>query len=106
MLGAVLSSLTVTLSLPTLPAMSSALPRTSRPAVSVLTTTSAVTVPGLTPDPASLSLASKWTVTSELFQSELFGFGDNVWVTVGAMLSHFSATLLAGSALPALSTAQ
>src|SRR4051794_40410236 len=107
MLGLVLSSLTVTESLPVLPAVSLAEPLTTTPPVlvSVLTTWSGVTLPAATPEPGSVSLASKCTVTSLLFQSAAFAFGFTVWVTDGAMLSYFSATWLAGSTLPATSTA-
>ena len=77
---------------------------TRSPLVSELITWSCVTV--ATPEPASSSFAPKCTVTLLLFQSSAFGGGLRVWVTVGAMLSHLSATSFAGSALPALSTAQ
>src|SRR6266540_3957414 len=102
MLGAVLSSLTVTLSVPTLPAVSVAEPSTSWPAVSVETVTGAVTL--ATPDPASSSLAVNVTVVSLLFQPFAFAVGLSVCVTVGAMLSHCRATAPCVSTLPALST--
>ena len=108
LVGAVLSSLTVTESVPVLPARSFAEPFTTRPvaAVSVETVTSGVTVAASTPEPPSSSLASKWTVVSALFQPAALAAGSTVWVTVGAMLSNFRATPLSGSALPALSTAK
>jgi hypothetical protein len=107
MVGAVLSSLMVTESVPVLPAVSFAEPFTTRPltVVSLPTTTSGVTLPAATPEPGSVSVASKCTVTLLLFQSAAFAFGFTVWVTVGAMLSYFSTTLLAGSTLPATSVA-
>ena len=104
MVGAVLSSLTVTESVPTLPAVSVAEPLTTCPAVSVETVTGAVTL--ATPEPESSSLAVNVTVKSLLFQSFAFGAGAIVWVTVGAMLSHFRATEFDVSTFPALSTAQ
>src|SRR5688572_3575104 len=57
MLGAVLSSLTVTESVPMLPAVSLAEPLTTRPValVSVLTTWSGVTLPATRPEPGSVS---------------------------------------------------
>src|SRR5215212_3192079 len=91
MVGAVLSSLTVTESVLTLPAVSVAVPLTSWPAVSAETVTGAVTL--ATPEPRSSSFAVKVTVTLPLFHSSALGAGDSVWVTVGATLSHFSATL-------------
>src|SRR3954471_5609602 len=105
MAGAVLSSLTMTESVPTLPAVSVAVPVIAWPAVSVETVTGAVRVPVATPEPLSSSLATNVTVTLVLFQSSAFGWGDRLWLTAGAMLSHLSPTLLAGSTLPALSTA-
>src|SRR3954453_15046370 len=107
MVGLVLSSLTVTESVPVLPAVSLAEPLTTRPVVlvSVLITWSGVTLPTATPEPGSVSLASKCTVTSLLFQSDAFAFGFTVWVTVGAMLSYLSVAVLAGSTFPATSTA-
>jgi hypothetical protein len=103
MIGAVLSSLTVTESVPMLPAPSFAVPVTTLPAVSVETVTGAVRL--ASPEPASSSLAVNVTVTSRLFQSSALGVCDREWVTVGAMLSHFRATLLTVSLLPAVSTA-
>src|SRR3712207_2237656 len=87
MLGAVLSSLIVTESLPVLPAVSLAEPFTTTPEVlvSVLIFWSGVTLPATRPEPGSVSVASKWTVTSLLFHLAAFGFGLTVWVTVGAM---------------------
>src|SRR3712207_1584683 len=72
--GLVLSSFTVTESVPVLPAVSFAEPLTTRPValVSVLITLSGVTLPAATPEPGSVSLASKWTVVSLLFQSDAF----------------------------------
>src|SRR5438067_7009454 len=107
MVGAVLSSLTVTESVPTLPARSAALPLTSLPAVSVLMVWSAVTVLRSTPEPPiSSSLASKCTVASAWFQPAAFALQVTVWVTAGAMLSYFSDTPPFVSELPALSTAK
>jgi hypothetical protein len=63
-------------------------------------------VPASTPEPPSLSLASKWTVASLLFHSSAFGAGVIVCVTVGAMLSYLSDTAFGGSAFPALSIAK
>src|SRR5215212_5420105 len=103
--GGVLSSLTVTESVPRLPAKSSASPFTTLAEVSTFTTVSGVIVLGSTPDPASSSLAMKWTVVSALFQSAAFADGMSVCVTIGAMLSYASAELPVGSMLPALSTA-
>src|SRR4051812_9788945 len=103
--GAVLSSLTVTASLPRLPAISNASPSTERDAVSAVTATSGVVLDASTPEPPSLSLASKWTVTSDAFHWSAFGDGATVWVTIGAMLSYFRLTPFLGSRLPALSTA-
>src|SRR6266508_3776741 len=97
---------TVTGSVPTLPAVSLADPLTTCPAVSAVTVTGLVTDANATPEPASSSLAVNDTVTSLLFQSFAFGTGVSVWLTVGAMLSHFSATADGVSTLPALSTAQ
>src|SRR3954447_1820124 len=104
MVGAVLSSLTVTESVPTLPAVSFAVPVTVVPAVSAATVTGALMA--ATPEPASSSLAAKVTVVALLFQAAAFGCGETLCVTAGAMLSHFRATVLRGSALPATSTAQ
>src|SRR3954447_19787473 len=103
--GLVLSRLTVTESVPVLPAVSLAEPLTTVPLASVLTTWSGVTLPTTTPEPGSVSLASKCTVTSLLFQSDAFPFGLTVWVTVGAMLSYFTAASWEGSTFPATSTA-
>src|SRR5512132_2413960 len=103
--GAVLSSLTVTESVPRLPATSNASPLTIKPAVSSATVTSGVVLVGSTPEPPSLSFASKCTVTSDLFHWSAFGEGASVWVTIGAMLSYFSDTPFCVSLLPALSTA-
>ena len=58
-----------------------------------------------TPEPESLSFASKCTFTSELFHSSALGAGVTVCVTVGAMLSYCRVAVLTGSVLPALSTA-
>ena len=58
-----------------------------------MTVTGAVTA-RRRPEPLSSSFAVKVTVTSALFQSSAFGAGLSVWVTVGAMLSHFRATLV------------
>ena len=66
---------------------------------------SGVVLDASTPEPWSLSFASKCTFTSELFHPSAFGAGVTVCVTVGAMLSYFRSTVLAGSSLPALSTA-
>src|SRR4051812_23320482 len=104
MVGLVLSSLTVTVSVPTLPAVSLAVPMTTWPAVSVVIVTGAVVL--ATPDPLSSSLAVKVTVTSPLFQSSAFGLGDRLCSTAGATLSHLRPIVLAASALPALSTDQ
>src|SRR5918911_46841 len=103
MVGTVLSSLTVTESVPRLPARSLAWPLTTWPAavVSALTTWSGVTVAGSTPEPRASSLASKWTVVVALFQPAALAAGVSVWVTVGAMLSYFSATWFGASLLPA-----
>jgi hypothetical protein len=105
MSGGVLSSLTVTESLLRLPATSYASPVTTRPAVSSSTTTSGVVRASSTPDPPSLSLALKWTVTSSRFQACAFGPGVSVCVTIGAMLSYRNVAPLIGSVLPARSTA-
>src|SRR5438034_2827369 len=106
-MGAVLSSLIVTESVPRLPAVSLAEPLTTVPLVlvSVLTVTSGVMLLGSTPDPGSVSLASKCTVTLLLFQSAALAAGVSVWVSVGPMLSYASVILLAGSVWPATSTA-
>jgi hypothetical protein len=104
--GAVLSSFTFTESLPRLPATSKASPSTVRPAVSSWTRTSCVMVAASTPEPPSLSVASKCTVTSLEFHSFAFGVGASVWVTIGAMLSYLSETPFRGSLLSALSTAK
>src|SRR6266516_7248637 len=92
MLGAVLSSLIVTESVPRLPAVSFAEPLTTVPLVlvSMLTVTSGVMVPGSTPDPGSVSVALKCTVTLLLFQSAALAAGVTVWVSVGPMLSYVS----------------
>src|SRR4051794_40304203 len=107
MTGLASSSFTVTESVPVLPAVSFAEPLTTTPdvVVSALITWSGVTLPAATPEPGSVSLASKCTVTSLLFQSDAFAFGLTVWVTVGAMLSYLSVTCWLGSLLPATSTA-
>ncbi len=88
--GLVLSSFTVTESVPRLPAKSSADPLTSWPAVSVLRRTSGVIVAGSTPEAPSsaLSTAEKCTVVSSLFQPRAFAAtGRSVCDTVGATSS-------------------
>src|SRR5688572_11335702 len=70
--GLVLSSLILTESVPTLPALSSADPFTICSAVSVLTRTSGVIVAVSTPDPPTSSVAVKWTVVSTLFHPKAF----------------------------------
>jgi hypothetical protein len=82
MVGAVLSSLTVTASVPTFPAVSVAVPLTGWPAVSVETVTGAVTL--ATPEPLSSSLAINVTATLLLFQPSALGLGDKLWLTSGA----------------------
>jgi hypothetical protein len=104
MLGAVLSSLTSTLAVPLLSALSDASPSTHRLAVSSDTRTSGVTLPGLMPEP--VSSARKATVTSSRFHPLTLASGESTGVTTGAMLSHFRLAVLATSALPARSTAQ
>ncbi len=104
--GSVLSSLTVTESVPRLPARSSAEPLTSCPAVSALTSTSGALVAVWTPDPPSSSTAEKCTVVLTLFQPNAFaGFGDSVCDTVGAIVSWLIVTVVMVSLLPALSIA-
>src|SRR6266516_1754688 len=100
MLGAVLSGLFVTVSVPSEPLTTAPLVL-----VSVLTVTSGVMVPGSTPDPGSVSLASKCTVTLLLFQPAALAAGVTVWVSAGPMLSYLSVILLADSVFPATSTA-
>src|SRR6266545_5462862 len=92
--GAVLSSITVTWSVPRLPARSLAWPSTGWPGVSRVTSWSGVTEVGSTPEPRSSSTAAKWTVVSARFQPAAFGAGLTRWVTVGAMLSYLRATAL------------
>jgi hypothetical protein len=100
--GAVLSMLMVAAAEAWFPALSDTVRVTVCPAPSVVSVTAA----GQASTPESASLHAKPTVTPVLFQPFAFAAGASVWVTVGAMLSHFRATALAVSALPDLSTDQ
>src|SRR5919106_850136 len=95
--GAVLSSLIVTESVPRFPARSSAEPLTSMPAVSLVIVTGAVSVEVSTPLPLSWPHAGKVTGRWELFHSSALGFGDRRCVTAGAMLSYLRETLFLDS---------
>src|SRR5947199_255352 len=98
MLGAVLSSLIVTESVPRLPAVSFAEPLTTVPLVlvSVLTVTSGVMVLGSTPDPGSVSLASKCTVTLLLFQPAALAGGVTGCGAAGAVAVGGGALVVGG----------
>jgi hypothetical protein len=107
--GAVLSSFTVTELVAMLFALSVAVPPTSVPFVSVLMVLDAVVPPSATqllrPEPPSLSAQVKVTVASALFQPAALGAGVTLWLIVGAVVSLRVAVCDAVAVLPATSVA-
>src|SRR6185295_6762726 len=87
---------------PTRPATSVAWPVAERLLPSVASVMGVVTLPGVTPD--SASVAAKVTVTGPLFQPLTFAAGAAVAVTTGFVLSTLSVTL-ALAVFPDLSVA-
>jgi hypothetical protein len=83
--GMVLSSLTVTEPLPTLPSLSVAVAVFDTPAVSTATESVAGVGPLATPEPASV--ADQAMLTLLLFQPAAFGAGLTAAVSVGPVLS-------------------
>ena len=106
MVGAVLSSLTVTESVPTLPAVSFAEPVTTLPGrLGAMTVTGAGDARRRR-SPCRRPWRRRCTVTSLLFQSSAFGFGrQGVGRPSGRCCPTSARPLLDVSTLPALSTA-
>ena len=82
--GGVLSRLMMTLSLALFPARSTAMPVTSWSAPSVISAIGS----GRMSSPERLSLATKLTVTSVLFQPAALGSGPTTAVMTGGVLSR------------------
>src|SRR5436309_11325994 len=87
---------------PTLPARSVAWPDAESPVPPPASTTGAVTLPGATPDSASVAVNE--TVTGPLFHPLLFAAGDALAATIGGVLSRLTVALPVAT-LPALSVA-
>src|SRR3954452_1233353 len=104
MVGLVLSTLTVAVSLAVLPATSAAVPATVWPAPSVVT--GVESEQEAMPDRPSWSAQSKVTVTSVLFHAASFGWGETWWLIVGADRSMRKVADCRDSTLPASSTLQ
>ncbi len=96
MVGAVLSSLTVTEPLPLLPNLSVAVAVLMMPAVFTSTVSVAGVGPVPTPEPASV--ADQVTPTVALFQAAALGSGDKAAVTIGPVLSRIYDACIDGDA--------
>src|SRR4051812_5643194 len=104
MVGLVLSTLTVAVSLAVLPATSAACPTTTWDSPSAVTGTGAEQE--AMPDRPSWSAQSNVTVTSVLFHLAAFGWGETWWPIVGADRSMRTVADCRDSTLPASSTLQ